>query len=235
MSQPWQQPQQPPQQPQSSPSPNPYLQAPAQPPAPPQMPPAAPQQAYGYPQQPPQPMQPGYSQQQQQPYPGGFPQQQPYPGGPQQPRSGSPAGGFFLGLLASFVIAAIYSGIWFAMYKDMDSDSAVRGLYFGHAVINGALTGLVVGMVAGRSNGAHVGAGIIAALGAFFGFTNAFVCIMLDAPNGDFFLKHNPMTPAKAWWATGGDAGDHLLAVLGVLLAAGIAWGLAAAMGRRRS
>ncbi|WP_329118485.1 hypothetical protein [Streptomyces sp. NBC_01465] len=223
MSQPWQQPQQPPQ-----PNPNnPYLQAPAQPSAPPQMPPAPPQ---GYPQQ---PMQPGFPQQQQ-PYPGGFPQQLPYPGGPQQPRSGSPVGAVFLGLLVSFVLAAIYAGIWFATYKDMDSDSAVRGLYFGHAVINGALTGLIVGMVAGRSNGAHVGAGIIAALGAFFGFANGYVCILFDQPNGDFILKHTPLLPAKAWWATGGEVSDHLLSVLGVLLAGGIAWGLAAAVGRRR-
>ncbi|MDG4859081.1 hypothetical protein P8605_13110 [Streptomyces sp. T-3] len=196
------------------------------------MPPQQP--GYGYPQQAPQPPQApqGFPAQQ------GFAPQQPFPGQPNYayppgfaPKPGNPVGGFFLGLLVSFVVAGLYTLIWYATYKDMNSEGAIRGLYYGHALINGALTGLVVGMVAGRSNGAAVGAAIISALGAFFGFTNGYTAIMLDT-GGEYFLRDNPMFPAEVWWAT--EAGDHLLAVLGVLLAAGAAWGLAFAMGRRR-
>ncbi|MFM9373115.1 hypothetical protein [Streptomyces sp. Da 82-17] len=227
MSQPWQPAQPQPPQPDGG---NPYAQSPgsgagAPPPMPPQ-PPAGP------PQMPPQ----GFPGQQQ--FPGqpapmpGMQPPMPYPG--PQPGGGSAVGAFFLGWLVSFVISLIYVGVVFAAYESLTEEAAGYGLYYGHALLNGAAVGAVAGLVGRRSNGAHISAGIIGALGTFFGSTNAFVATYLDTAGSDitFLLRDHPFFPAEAWW--GPDAGSGMLSLLGLVLAAAAGWGIARLVGSRR-
>ncbi|MDI3388374.1 hypothetical protein QIS99_19515 [Streptomyces sp. B-S-A8] len=255
MSQPWQPASQP--QPPQPDGGNPYAQSPgagagAPPPMPPQPPAGPPPGApagpppgppQGMPQGPPQGMPPQGVPPQGMP-PQGFPGQPPAPpqfqGGPmpyppQRTGSpGSPVGAFFLGLLVSFVISLIYVVVIFASYKSLTDEAAGYALYYGHALLNGAAVGAVAGLVGRRSNGAHVSAGIIGALGAFFGSTNAFVALYLDTPGSSptFLLREMPFFPAQAWW--GPDAGSGMLALLGLVLAAGAGWGIARLTGSRR-
>lgn len=160
---------------------------------------------------------------------------QPYPAPAMGPaNSGSPVGAFFLGLLASFVIAMIYALVTMATIKDQ-SYGVVNALLIGHGLLNGAVVGWLVGLVGRRSTGAHVGGAIVAVLGAFFGFTNAMTFITADT--GGFqsvveMVKYTPLFPAKAWW--GVDATGHLLSLLSLAAAAAAAWGVAFAVSRKR-
>ncbi|MER7706813.1 hypothetical protein ABTX81_28435 [Kitasatospora sp. NPDC097605] len=198
--------------------PNPYQQ---QPPVPQQPP------AYGAP--PPFPGQPYPGQ----PYPG-----QPYPVNPAPyapPRTGSPVGAFFLGLVASVVVAAIYSAILVFMFGDHPSRDTVHTLYLAHAFVNGAVVGLLVGLVGRRSPGAWIAGAVVAALGAFFGYADAVPFVILRESGADglqFMLEHEPFTPAKAWW--GAWDGTQWISVLGLAVAALAAWGIAFLTGRNR-
>ncbi|WP_434588868.1 hypothetical protein [Streptomyces sp. A5-4] len=173
----------------------------------------------------PPPMQPGG------PYP-----PQPVPFGPQPPqaRRGSPVGAVFLAFFASVVISAIYAGILVATYEDQTPDSA-HTLYVAHSLVNGVAVGALIGLVGRRSGGAGVAGAIIAALGAFFGYTNALPIVLAvrETPSVVLeLLEHEPFFPARAWW--GDQSGIDWVSPLGLLIAAGSAWGLAYAVGRRR-
>lgn len=175
----------------------------------------------------PAPMQP--------PWPGQPGMQQPYPApAVGRPDSGSPVGAFFLGFLASFVVAALYTAVNAATLDEL-SYTMVNTLLIGHALLNGAIVGWVVGLVGRRSTGAHISGAVVAVLGAFFGFTNSVP--VLRAGYGDFqavvdMVKFAPFFPAKVWW--GADATGHFLSILSLLVAAGAAWGVAHAVGRKR-
>ncbi|MBT2491149.1 hypothetical protein J7E96_22015 [Streptomyces sp. ISL-96] len=188
-----------------------------QPPVPPQ--PPAPPQGFGAPPAPGQfPMQSGY------------PYQAPY--GP-RPRSGNPVGAFFLGLLVSMVIAALYSFVLYATYEDLTKNTGLT-LYVVHALLNGAAVGAVVGLVGRSSVGARIGGVIVAMLGTFFGDTNGVVLITADTGFYAFksMMQDSPFYPAEAWWGSGTDGEWH--ALLGLVAAAAAAWGLAFLIGRSR-
>lgn len=188
---------------------NPYNQPPPLPPTPP---------GYGAPQQP-------YAGQ---PYP---PQPMPYG---QQERRGHPVGAFFLGYFASVVVSLAYSVLVWATYEDQTKDAA-QIMYIAHALLNGAVVGALIGLVARRSGGAWVSGALIAPLGVFFGYTNSVPMIIADisgmAAIGDM-LEDDPFIPAKAWWGSYGDT--EWISLLGLALAAAMAWLLAFATGRRR-
>lgn len=238
-------------------------QPPSQPPRPPQAPgqPSQPQgggPGYGYPQQPVAPQQqmgvgapqpvpgqapaPGYPPPMggQPPYPGAGPQgapgHMPYPGSTmgQRPKSGSPVGAFFLGLLASFVVAAVYTLV-FVFTPLADTRASVNTLFFVHAVVNGAVVGWLVGMVGRRRTGAYTGGAVVAALGSFFGFTNAMPLFAWQVGGFDAvfnMVKMTPLYPLEAWW--GPDGTGHFVAILSLVVAAAAAWGVAFAVGRKR-
>jgi hypothetical protein len=209
-----------------SPQPNPYQQQPGPQPGQPPMPPVHP------------PMQPWQQPQQQhvqqmQMQPG-----QPYPAyaAPlgQQPRRGHPVGAFFLGFLASVVVSAIYSVVTVATYKEQSADTALT-LYVLHGLLNGAAVGAVIGLVARRGTGAHISGSFIAALGVFFGYTNAVPLIIADsqgAPAVGDMMEIDPLIPVKSWWGSQSDT--EWVSLLGLAVAAGAAWGLAHVIGRRR-
>lgn len=208
------------------------------PPPMPGQPPAGPPQMPGQQGMPGQPYGQGHPPHMQQGWPGqqmhaGYPG---YPGAGmgRQPNSGSPVGAFFLGLLASFVIAAIYTAINAATLAEM-SYAMVNTLLIGHALVNGAVVGWLVGLVGRRNTGAHIGGAVVAVLGAFFGFTNSIPFVMGGSGGFHAFLdmmKFTPMLPVKIWWGT--DAVGHLLSILSLLAAAGAAWGVAHAVGGKR-
>ncbi len=234
--QPPSQPPLPPQQPQQ-PAYNPYTQpappqqqqshspgfgpppAPGQPPAPayPGMPPAAPGQ----------PMHPMHA---------APPPFQAPPFGQQPNAGGHPVGAVFLGLFASVIVSLLYSGLMLATYKDQ-SLTIAHTLYLAHALVNGAIVGCLVGSVAHRSAGAHVGGAVIAALGAFFGFTNTVPLLIAESQSpsaiGDM-LEADPFLPAKAWWNNEIDGGVDWFSPLALVLAAAAAWGLAYVIGNSR-
>ncbi len=202
-----------------SPEFNPYSQAPV----------PQPQSGFGpppaYPGLPPMPP-PG------QPYPA-YPAYPMQPMG-QQPRRGNPVGALFLGLLASFVVSAIYTGIILATYREQ-SEFAGHALYLLHAMANGAVVGVLAGLVGRGSNGARIGAAVLAPLGVFFGYANAVPLIIAERGGFDsarFLLKSDPFFPAEAWW--GSRTGTEWIALLGLALAALTAWGLAYLAGRNR-
>ncbi|MGW2237039.1 hypothetical protein [Streptomyces sp. NPDC001759] len=193
-------------------------------------PPPAPGQPpmYGAPQ--PFPPQPAYPMQPGQPF-------QAVPFGQQRPAaSGNPVGAIMLGLLVSVVVSLLYSGLIMATYKDQ-SDSTVSVLYFAHALLNGAVVGVLVGKVGQRSNGAKVGGAVVAALGAFFGYANALPYIVANSSSVQSLrdlLESDPFFPAKAWWhGSSGDGGVDWLHLLGLLVAAAAAWGIAHLMGNK--
>lgn len=154
--------------------------------------------------------------------------QQPNAGSP-----GSPVGAVFLGSFASVVVSLIYSGLILVTYKDQ-SETVAHTLYVAHALLNGVVVGALAGLVGRRSNGARVGAAIIAPLGAFFGFTNAIPLITAEsqAPSaiGDM-LEHDPFFPAEVWWGSSNDS--TWISLLGLVVAAAAAFGLAYAVGNR--
>ncbi|MFD0574614.1 hypothetical protein ACFQ0T_41970 [Kitasatospora gansuensis] len=161
-----------------------------------------------------------------------MPPGQPYPAYPappltQQPRRGNPVGAVALGLIVSFIVSAIYTGIIFATYRHQ-SESTRHALYLVHALLNGAAVGLLAGLVGRRSNGARIGAAVIAPLGAFFGFANSVPLVVAERGGAhavEFLLKADPFFPAKTWW--GSHYGTEWLSVLGLVVAALAAWSLA--------
>jgi hypothetical protein len=193
-----------------------------QPPPMPQQPPGPP--GFGAPPPVPgqYPMQPGYQ------YPA------PYAPYGQQPNSGKPVAAFFLGLLVSVAVSALYSLVIYASYEDM-SENTAHTLYVLHALFNGAAVGTVVGLLARRRVGAHISGAIVAMLGCFFGYTNGIVLIFMDIGGLSRFsdmMEDAPFTPAKAWW--GSESGTELMPLLGLVVAAAAAWGLAYLIGRNR-
>ena len=175
------------------------------------------------------------------PFPGQLPQHgQPYPAhsapfGQQPARAGGrPVGAFFLALLASVLVSLIYSAVIVATYKDQSQDT-VHILYVLHALINGAAVGILTGLVGHRSSTARAAGTVVAALGAFFGYTNAVPLVIADSSGFQALrniLEYDPLAPAKAWW--GSQSGGEWISLLGLLLAAAAAWGLAHAIGRNR-
>lgn len=203
---------------------NPYNQPPAMPQAPP---------GYGAPQQP-YAGQPPMQSWQQPPTGPGLPYPpQPMPFAPQENR-GHPVGAFFLAYVASVVVSLVYSVIVLATYEDQTKDTALT-VYMAHALLNGAIVGSLIGLVARRSGGAWISGAIIAPLGVFFGHTNAVPMIIADvngmAAIGDM-MEADPFIPAKAWWGSQGDT--EWISLLGLVIAAAMAWLLAFATGRRR-
>ncbi|MBT2395205.1 hypothetical protein [Streptomyces sp. ISL-100] len=190
-----------------------------QPPVPPQ--PPAPPQGFGAP-----PPAPG-----QFPVQPGYPYQAPYA---PQPRSGNPVGAFFLGLLVSIVIAALYSLVWYGTYEDLTKNTTMT-LYVVHALLNGAAVGAVVGLVGRSRTGAHISGVLVAMLGTFFGYTNGIVLITADSGGWFAFkamMRDAPFYPAEVWWGSANNSEWHTL--LGLLAAAAAAWGLAFLIGRSR-
>ncbi|MEV8535413.1 hypothetical protein [Streptomyces sp. NPDC051211] len=195
--------------------------------------PAVSQQPLGYGAPPPMPgqapVQPGWPMQ-----PPGHPYPHPAPPG-RRPNTGHPVGAFFLGLLASVIVAMLYSGIILATYEDQTEHQA-HTLYVLHALLNGVAVGALVGLVGRRSNGARIGAAVVAPLGAFFGYTNAIPLVIAaretPAAVGDM-MEIDPFFPAKAWWGSQSDT--EWLSLSGLVVAAAAAWGLAYAIGRRRA
>ncbi|NUP14552.1 MAG: hypothetical protein HOZ81_00280 [Streptomyces sp.] len=229
---PFQPPQQPPQPPQQPPNAyNPYNQ-----PTPPQQPPGFGPASHA-PGQPPMPAGPP-------PAPGQPPMQPMYPAPPfqgmpygHQPNaSGHPVGAVFLALFVSLIISMLYSGLILLTYKDM-TVTVANTMYLGHALINGAVVGALIGAVGHRSHGAWIWGAVIAALGAFFGYTNAFPLVIADAQSpaaiGDM-MEADPFIPAKAWWNDETGGGVDWFSPLGLVLAAVAAWGLAYLIGNRR-
>ncbi|MFJ9589879.1 hypothetical protein [Streptomyces acidicola] len=153
----------------------------------------------------------------------------------QQPNTagGNPVGAVLLGFFASVVVSLIYSGVIFATYKDQ-SETAAHTLYIGHALLNGVVVGALAGLVGGRGNGARIGAAVIAPLGAFFGYTNAVPLVIADSQTPSVvwdMLENEPFFPAKAWWGSANDS--TWISLLGLVVAAAAAWGLAYAVGNR--
>lgn len=204
--------------------------APGQPPmhaGPPPMP-GQPPMHPGMPPAPGQPAQPMYPMQPTPPF------QAPY--GQRPNASGHPVGAVFLGFFASVVVSLLYSGLILATYEDQTVTQA-NTMYLVHALINGAIVGCLIGLVGHRNTGAHVGGAVIAAAGAFFGYTNALPLIIADrqspAAIGDM-MEADPLIPAKAWWNNEMEGGVDWFSPLGLLLAAAAAWGLAYLIGSRR-
>ncbi|WP_419997354.1 hypothetical protein [Streptomyces boninensis] len=190
--------------PQQPQQPNPYGGHPQQP-------------AYGYPQAAP-PVQPGLA------YQPGFP--------PPPPRRGNPVGAFFLALLVSVVLSGIYSMILLASYEDL-SKVGLKTSYVIFGLVLALAVGAVAGKVGGPSTGAHICAAVLAALGAFFGFTNGYVAILIDAADFDLLgdmLEEKPFFPAEAWWK----GLKAAIALPGIFLAAIGTWGMAHLTGKRR-
>ncbi|MHA5054097.1 hypothetical protein [Streptomyces sp. SD15] len=158
------------------------------------------------------------------------------PFGQQPNASGHPVGAVFLGFFSSVIVSLLYSGLILATYKEQSLTTA-HTLYLAHALVNGAIVGCLVGFMGHRSNGAHIGGAVIAALGAFFGFTNAVPLIIAESQSpsaiGDM-MEADPFIPAKAWWNNEIDGGVDWSSPLGLLLAAAAAWGLAYLIGNKR-
>lgn len=182
------------------------------------------------PMQPMQPMQSTYPMHQ-------APQFQAAPPFGQRPNaSGHPVGAVFLGFFVSVIVSMLYSGLILATYKDLSLTTA-NTLYLGHALINGAIVGFLIGTVAHRNNGAWISGAIIAALGAFFGYTNAIPLVFADADSPSAvwdMVRYEPFWPAKAWWTDESADAVDWFSPLGLVLAAAAAWGLAYLIGSRR-
>ncbi|MFF4509208.1 hypothetical protein [Streptomyces sp. NPDC001401] len=230
------QPAQPPQPPQNPA--NPYAQPAPPPQQPPGFGPSAPQQP---------PMQAGPA-----PVPGQPPMMYggPQPAYPMQPAppfqappfgqrpnaTGNPVGAVFLGFFVSFVIALLYTGVMVATYKDQTYATA-NVLYFAHAILNGAVVGALVGKVGRDSNGGRIGGAVVAALGAFFGYANALPVIIVKEQSFmalKTLLEGEPFFPAKAWWHNDSHGGVDWLNLLGLVVAAAAAWGIAYLIGKNR-
>ncbi|MFF5479647.1 hypothetical protein ACFY5C_20210 [Streptomyces sp. NPDC012935] len=150
--------------------------------------------------------------------------------------SGHPVGAVFLGFFVSVIVSLLYSGLILATYEDQ-SVTMANTIYLGHALLNGAIVGSLVGLVGHRNTGAHISGAVIAALGAFFGYTNAIVLVLAENDGGGALwdlLRYEPFFPAKAWWSDNASGGVDVFSLLGLVLAAAAAWGLAYLLGSRR-
>lgn len=232
------QPSQPPQAPQPPQSPyNPYNQ-PAPPPPQQQQPGFGPAPAPGQPPMPAGPppalgQPPVHPMQSMHP----TPQFHAPPFGQRPPTSGHPVGAVFLAFFVSVIVSMIYSGIILATYKEITSVTVANTLYLAHALLNGAIVGALVGAVGHRNNGAWTVGAVIAALGAFFGYTNAWPLIVASEQGGGAvwdLLRYDAFLPAKAWWNDESSGGVDWFSPLGLLLAAAAAWGLAYLIGNKR-
>ncbi|MGP2440148.1 hypothetical protein [Streptomyces sp. JW3] len=136
----------------------------------------------------------------------------------------------------SVVVSLLYSILILATYKEQ-SATAAHTLYLAHAAVNALVVGAVVGLMGHRSTGAHVGGAVVAALGAFFGFTNSLPLILAEsqapAAIGDM-MEADPFLPAKIWWNDEIGGGVDWFSPLGLVLAAAVAWGIAHLIGRSR-
>jgi hypothetical protein len=225
------QPNQPPQPPQYNPyaaqpgvPPQMPMQPPGPPPMPPQQPGPPPMQAPGQP--PVQP--PGLQAWPGQPWPG-YPVQP----GQQQPRRGNPAGAFFLAFLVSFLLTVVYALVRGLAWHLITTEAAAITVWALATLVNGAAVGLVAGKVGGDSAGVRAGAAVVGALGAFFSSTNAAIAMTIAVGGWTEFVfiwKDNPFYPAASWWGTE----LHWLSVLGLVVAGGLAFGLALAVGKKR-
>ncbi|MGW0708218.1 hypothetical protein ACWD4G_20060 [Streptomyces sp. NPDC002643] len=189
----------------------------------------------------PPPMQPGYPGHQ------GHPGQLGHPGHPAPPfrpqpmpprpnSGGHPVGAVFLGFAVSFLVAFLFTILIATTYEDLTFATSTA-LYLGHALLNAAIVGSLIGLVGGRSAGARVAAAIIAALAAFFGYTNALPLIFAieETPSAAWdLITYEPFFPAKAWWNDEGSGGVDWTSPLGLVLAAGTAFALAYVVGNRR-
>ncbi|MFE2216944.1 hypothetical protein ACFW93_34055 [Streptomyces canus] len=161
--------------------------------------------------------------------------QPPQPLGQRPATGGNPVGAIVLGLAASILVALLYTGLIAATYKEQ-SVTVANALYLAHALINGAVVGFLVGSVGRGNNGAGIGGAVIAALGAFFGYVNSIplVFAMEETPKAALdLLEHEPFLPAKLWWHNN-TGGVDWLNLLGLVLAAAMAWGLCYVVGKRR-
>lgn len=184
--------------------------------------PPAPGQPPMHPMQPMHPMHPGP------------PFQAPF--GQRPSTSGHPVGAVFLGLFASVIVSLLYSGLILATYKDQSTTTA-NTVYLGHALLNGAVVGWLIGLVGHRNTAAHVWGAVIAALGTFFGYTNAIVLVFADNDGAGAvwdLVRYEPFWPAKLWWTDNTPGSVDWFSPLGLVLAAAAAWGLAHLIGNRR-
>ncbi len=150
--------------------------------------------------------------------------------------TGHPVGAVFLGFFTSVIVSLLYSGLILVTYKDQSNTTAYT-LYLGHALLNGAIVGWLIGLVGHRNTGAHVWGAVIAALGTFFGYTNAIVLVFAynDGVGAVWGLvRYEPFWPAKLWWTKGTTDSVDWFSPLGLVLAAAAAWGLAHLIGSRR-
>ncbi|GAA2519151.1 hypothetical protein GCM10010276_81350 [Streptomyces longisporus] len=158
------------------------------------------------------------------------------PFGQQPNRGGNPVGAVFLGLLVSFVVSLLYSGLLVVIVEHLTSATSTT-LYLAYALLSGAIVGALIGKVGHRSNGARICAAVIAALGAFFGGAN-FLPMYIAKERGFFgirdMLEYDPFFPAKAWWTDGTHGGVDWTSPLALVLAAAAAWGIAYLVGNKR-
>jgi hypothetical protein len=145
-------------------------------------------------------------------------------------------GAVFLGFFVSVIVSLLYSGLILATYKDQ-TNTVGTTLYLGHALLNGAVVGFLIGTVGHRNQGAWIWGAVIAALGAFFGYTNSIVLVFADNKGGGAvwdLVRYEPFWPAKLWWADNTNGGVDWVSPLGLVVAAAAAWGLAYLIGNKR-
>ncbi|MFH0519042.1 hypothetical protein ACHBTE_17975 [Streptomyces sp. M41] len=150
--------------------------------------------------------------------------------------SGHPVGAVFLSFFISVIVSMLYSGLILATYEDLTVTTA-NTLYLGHALLNGAIVGFLIGKVGHRNTGAWIMGAVIAALGAFFGHTNAFPLVLADgqSPSAIWDLvRYEPFWPAKAWWIDESTDAVDWFSPLGLVVAAAAAWGIAYLIGNKR-
>ncbi|WDF41717.1 MULTISPECIES: hypothetical protein [unclassified Streptomyces] len=150
--------------------------------------------------------------------------------------SGHPVGAVWLAFFVSVVVSLIYTGVIFATYKDVTLVTA-NTLYLTHALVNGAIVGALVGSVGHDHNGARIGGTVVATLGAFFGYTNAWPLIVADmqSPGAVWdLLRFDAFLPARAWWNDETGGGVDWFSPLGLVVAAAAAWGVAYLIGKKK-
>ncbi|MBQ0867824.1 hypothetical protein ACH4RA_31435 [Streptomyces smyrnaeus] len=184
-------------------------------PWPPQQQPMQPMQP-APPMQPMQPMQPGY------PYGPGLPPQ----------RQGSGVKAFLFAWLISGVAASVFAGLLVASYEDL-SKVGLRIMYVVFALVLAVAVGAMAGKVGGPNPGAYVVPSLFVMAAVFFGVTNGFVFVLLDAGGSDVFeamIEDDPGAPAEFWWK--GLKGG--IALLGLAIGGGGTFGMASIVGKRR-
>lgn len=158
------------------------------------------------------------------------------PFGQRPSAGGNPAGAVFLGLLVSFVVSLVFSGLIVVIGEHLTFGTSTA-LYLAYALLSGAVVGALIGRVGHRSNGARICGAVIAALGAFFGWAN-FLPMYIVKEKGYFgikdMLEYEPFLPAKAWWNDEAHGGVDWTSPLALVLAAAAAWGIAYLIGNRR-